>query len=190
MHQPHHRHQEAVLGPHRDAHAKHAYTQVCSEPFDELPTMRALGFQEYLIVPFLAGAEKVTQLFLVPALQVLEGTGCCLLLVGAAAGLLCVPRVVISIPQIRRGHSMICFWGTLFFGGGGVHRRTHWGFPGGASRKEPTCQHGRRKRPGFNQDSSLKEEMATHSSILAGKIPLTEEPGRLQSMGSQRVRQD
>ena len=118
MHQPHHRHQEAVLGPHRDAHAKHAYTQVCSEPFDELPTMRALGFQEYLIVPFLAGAEKVTQLFLVPALQVLEGTGCCLLLVGAAAGLLCVPRVVISIPQIRRGHSMICFWGTLFFWGG------------------------------------------------------------------------
>ena len=32
--------------------------------------------------------------------------------------------------------------------------------------------------------------MAPHSSILAWKIPLTEEPGRLQSMGSQRVRQD
>ena len=32
--------------------------------------------------------------------------------------------------------------------------------------------------------------MATHSSILVGKIPQTEEPGRLQSMGSQRVRQD
>ena len=30
--------------------------------------------------------------------------------------------------------------------------------------------------------------MATHSSILAGKIPWTEEPGRLQSMGLQRVR--
>ena len=32
--------------------------------------------------------------------------------------------------------------------------------------------------------------MATHSSIIAWKIPWTEEPGRLQSMGSQRVRHD
>ena len=32
--------------------------------------------------------------------------------------------------------------------------------------------------------------MATHSSILAWRIPWTEEPGRLQSMGSQRVRQE
>ena len=36
----------------------------------------------------------------------------------------------------------------------------------------------------------LKKEMATHSSILAWKIPCTEEPGRLQSMGSQSVRHD
>ena len=34
----------------------------------------------------------------------------------------------------------------------------------------------------------LEKEMTTHSSTLAWKIPLTEEPGRLQSMGSQRVR--
>ena len=33
----------------------------------------------------------------------------------------------------------------------------------------------------------LEKEMATHSSILAWGIPWTEEPGRLQSMGSQRV---
>ena len=37
---------------------------------------------------------------------------------------------------------------------------------------------------------SLEEGMATHSRILAGKIPWTEEPGGLQSMGSQRVRHD
>ena len=36
----------------------------------------------------------------------------------------------------------------------------------------------------------LEKEMATHSSILAWKIPWTEEPGGLQSMGSQRVRHD
>ena len=39
-------------------------------------------------------------------------------------------------------------------------------------------------------DDLLEKEMATHSSILAWKIPWTEEPGRLHSMGSQRVRQD
>ena len=36
----------------------------------------------------------------------------------------------------------------------------------------------------------LEKEMATHASTLAWKIPWTEEPGRLQSMGSQRVGQD
>ena len=36
----------------------------------------------------------------------------------------------------------------------------------------------------------LEEEMASHSSILAQGIPWTEEPGRIQSMGSQRVGHD
>ena len=36
----------------------------------------------------------------------------------------------------------------------------------------------------------LEKEMAIHSSILAWKIPWTKEPGRLQSMGSQKVRHD
>ena len=36
----------------------------------------------------------------------------------------------------------------------------------------------------------LEKEMATHSNTLAWKIPWMEEPGRLQSMGSQRVRHD
>ena len=39
-------------------------------------------------------------------------------------------------------------------------------------------------------EDPLEEEMATHSSILAWKIPWTEEPGGLQSMGSQRVGHD
>ena len=37
----------------------------------------------------------------------------------------------------------------------------------------------------LGREDLLEEEMATHSSILAWKIPWTEEPGRLQSMGSQ-----
>ena len=42
----------------------------------------------------------------------------------------------------------------------------------------------------LGQEDLLEKEMATHSSILACRIPWTEEPGRLQSMGSQRVRHD
>jgi len=44
-------------------------------------------------------------------------------------------------------------------------------------------QHNILKQLSFN----LEKEMATHSSILAWRIPWTEEPGRLQPMGSQRV---
>ena len=42
----------------------------------------------------------------------------------------------------------------------------------------------------LGEEDSLEKEMATHSSILAWKIPWTEEPGRLQSMWSQRVGHD
>ena len=42
----------------------------------------------------------------------------------------------------------------------------------------------------LGQEDSLEKEMATHSSVLAWKIPWTEEPGGLQSMGPQRVRHD
>ena len=39
-------------------------------------------------------------------------------------------------------------------------------------------------------EDPLEEGMATHSSVLTRRIPWTEEPGRLQSMGAQRVRHD
>ena len=56
--------------------------------------------------------------------------------------------------------------------------------------KEPPASAGdagdRGPVPGW--EAPLEEEMATHSSILAWEIPQAEEPGRLQSMGSQRVR--
>ena len=42
----------------------------------------------------------------------------------------------------------------------------------------------------LGREDLLEKEMATHSSILAWKIPWTEEPGRLQSIGSQRVGPD
>ena len=42
----------------------------------------------------------------------------------------------------------------------------------------------------LGREDLLEKEMATHSNILAWGIPQTEEPGRLQSMGSQRVGYD
>ena len=66
------------------------------------------------------------------------------------------------------------------------------GFPGGASGKEPACQCRRQEMrvPLLGREDPLEEGTATHSSILAWSIPRTEEPGGLQSMGSQRVGMD
>ena len=44
--------------------------------------------------------------------------------------------------------------------------------------------------PSQGREDPLEKGMATHSSILAWRIPQTEEPGRLESMGSQRVGHD
>ena len=61
--------------------------------------------------------------------------------------------------------------------------------PGGSDSKASAYNAG---DPGSVPGSGdlLEKEMATHSSTLAWKIPWMEEPGWLQSMGSQRVRQD
>ena len=62
------------------------------------------------------------------------------------------------------------------------------GFPGGSVVKSPPANAGAAGLiPGKDP---LEEEMATHSSILGWKIPWAEEPGALQSMGSQRVEHD
>ena len=63
------------------------------------------------------------------------------------------------------------------------------GFPRDTNGKEPDCQHRRQEMQvqSLGQEDPLEESMAIHSSILAWRIPLTEEPGRLQSIESQRV---
>ena len=60
-----------------------------------------------------------------------------------------------------------------------------WGFPCGLAGKESTCSVGDR-----GWEDPLEEGIATYSSILAWRIPWKEEPGRLQSLGLQRVRYD
>jgi len=63
------------------------------------------------------------------------------------------------------------------------------GFPGDSVCKESACSSGDLGLiPG--SERFPRERMATNSSILAWRIPWTEKPGRLQSKGLQRVRQD
>ena len=67
-----------------------------------------------------------------------------------------------------------------------------WGFPGGLVIKNlPPVQETQEMRVrSLGWEDPMEEEMATHSSILAWGIPGTEEPGGLQFMGLQKVKQD
>ena len=64
------------------------------------------------------------------------------------------------------------------------------GFPGGSDNKESACTMQKTQVQSLGRDHPLEEGMATHCSILAWRIPWTEEPGGLQSMGLQRVEHD
>ena len=59
------------------------------------------------------------------------------------------------------------------------------GFPGGSVVKNPPSMHEMRVQF-LGQEGPLEKEMVTHSTILAWEIPCREEPGGLQSMGSQK----
>ena len=61
------------------------------------------------------------------------------------------------------------------------------GFPGGSDSKELACNAGDLGLI-LGQEDPLEKGVATHSRILVWRIPWTEDPGRLLSMGWQRVR--
>ena len=63
------------------------------------------------------------------------------------------------------------------------------GFPGGARARLPMQETSETRVRSLGWENPLEDGMATRSSILAWRIPWTEEPGGLQSIGSQRVRQ-
>ena len=68
-----------------------------------------------------------------------------------------------------------------------------WGFPHGSAVKNlPGMQESQEidVGPNLSWEDPLEEDMATHSSIFAWRIPWTEEPGGPQSITSQRVRHD
>ena len=61
------------------------------------------------------------------------------------------------------------------------------GLPGGTGGKEPACQRRRRETRlrSLGREDPLEEGMGTHSSIPAWRVPWTEQPGALQSTGTQ-----
>ena len=63
------------------------------------------------------------------------------------------------------------------------------GFPGGSVVKNLPAMQGTQVRS-LGQEDSLEKGIAIHSSILAWRIPWMEEPGGIQSTGSQRIGQD
>ena len=87
----------------------------------------------------------------------------------------CIQWLSTSLKTIHLHH--LCNW--------------HWGIPRWCSGKESACQCRRCERHGSISGSrrSPGEGNGNHFSILAWKIPWTEEPGRLQSLGLQRVGQ-
>ena len=64
-----------------------------------------------------------------------------------------------------------------------------WDFPGGTSGREPTCQRRKHKMqfPSLGWEDPLEGEMATHCSILAWRIPWTEELAGYSPWGRKRV---
>ena len=104
-----------------------------------------------------------------------------------------------SLEKGKSTHSRTVFWPGEFQGLYGT-----WGcqeldtteqlsiqqqsIPGGlVVKKISPCQCGRHGFPSLGLEDTLEKEMATHSSIFAWDIPWTEEPGGLQSMGSQKT---
>ena len=67
-----------------------------------------------------------------------------------------------------------------------------WGFPSSSSVKNPPAMQEPREMQvqSLGQEDPLEEGLATHSSILAWRIPRTEGPSGLQPIGSQRVGHD
>ena len=67
-----------------------------------------------------------------------------------------------------------------------------WASPGSSDVKNPLAMQEIQETwvRSLGREDSLEEGMAIHSSILAGKVPGTEEPGGLLSMGSHRVGHD
>ena len=88
------------------------------------------------------------------------------------------------------GHSPLCLplWGGVCLWCFESLSRPFQIFPGGSVVKKPPAVREMQMRvQSLGQEDPLEEDMATHSSVIAWRIPWREKPGALQSMGLQRV---
>ena len=91
-------------------------------------------------------------------------------------------KAKLQLPGDKRGRAITGRLGLTY-----AHR--HWASLAAQRVKRPPPMQETRVRS-LGQEDPLEKEMATHSSILAWRISWTEEPGRLQSTGLQRVGHD
>ena len=94
-------------------------------------------------------------------------------------------------PHLLHCRWILYHWATASSGASGLLtvNRFNTGAPGASDGKESACSVGDLGSTS-GQEDPLEKEMATHFSILTWKNPWSEEPGRLQSMGLQRVGHD
>ena len=93
--------------------------------------------------------------------------------------------MALSTPGLRNSEPMLFQWLTCFC----EANLWKWNSPVAQMIKRLRTMRETRVQS-LGQEDPLEKEMATHSSILSWKIPWTDDPGRLQSIGSQRVRHD
>ena len=89
-------------------------------------------------------------------------------------------------PALQFGDDLIWLMAETLLG---VHTDLPMDFPGGSDSKA-SAYNAETQVQSLGWEDLPEKEIAIHCSILAWKIPWMEEPGRLQSMGSQRVRYD
>ena len=116
----------------------------------------------------------------------------CLIVVLIYTSLKTIVLSIVSCAYISFGEKFIktfCFFlklGCLFYC---CVEEVFMGFPGGSQVRNPPAN-SETGVPTLGQEAHLEKGMAIHPSILAWQMPRTEEPGGLQSMGSQRVGHD
>ena len=93
-------------------------------------------------------------------------------------------------PPNTGAFSSLCKKSFFFFFNGNMVDNCPLDFPGGSDGKASVSTMWETQVRFQGREDLLEKEMATHSSTLAWKIPRTEEAGRLQSIGSRRVRHD
>ena len=105
------------------------------------------------------------------------------------------PQVVLAVKNARASAGKVRDVGSIpglgrspGEGNGNLHQDSCLGNPMDSGAWLSTVQETRVRALGW--EDPLEKEMEIHSSTLAWKIPWTEEPGRLQSMGSQRIGHD